>query len=115
MRWTIGSPKNLTSDPVGWSTTIPSYNPIDVVANVRRLMHGEKQVPMMPWWRGFKGLIKKTGDNKFDIIGIARKINDTTVEIAELPIHKWMQNYKAELDLMCGEKGDGVIKVCCTV
>jgi DNA topoisomerase II len=74
-------------------------------------MAGEEQVPMIPWWRGFKGTIKKVSEHKYDVQGVARKINDTTVEITELPIHKWTQNYKAELEAMCGEKGDGVIKV----
>jgi DNA topoisomerase II len=74
-------------------------------------MAGEEQVSMDPWWRGFKGTIKKTGENKYDVIGIANKVNDTTVSITELPIHKWTQNFKAELEAMCGEKGDGQIKV----
>ncbi|KAI9430165.1 DNA topoisomerase [Lactarius indigo] len=79
----------------GWSTSVPSYNPRDVVANIRRLMAGEEQEPMLPWWRGFKGTIKKTGEHKYDVTGIARKVNDTTIEIVELPIHKWTQTYKA--------------------
>jgi DNA topoisomerase-2 len=48
------------------------------------------------------------------VTGIARKVNDTTVEITELPIHKWTQTYKAELEAMIGEKGDGAVKVMCT-
>lgn len=38
---------------IGWSTSVPNYNPVDVVANLKRLMAGEEQVPMLPWWRGF--------------------------------------------------------------
>ena len=74
-------------------------------------MKGEEQIPMLPWWRGFNGTIRRAGDNKFEVTGIVRKLNDTTVEITELPIHKWTQNFKAELEAMCGEKGDGVVKV----
>ena len=74
-------------------------------------MDGEEQVPMMPWWRGFKGTIKKVGDNKYDVLGCIQKTDDSTVEITKLPIGKWTQNYKAELEAMCGEKGDGPIKV----
>ena len=96
---------------IGWSTTIPSYNPEEIVANIRRLMNGEEQVPMLPWWRGFSGTIKKVGDNKYDVLGTVKKIDDTTVEITELPIHKWTQSFKAELEAMCGEKGEGPIKV----
>ena len=66
---------------------------------------------MLPWWRGFKGSIKKTGDHKYDVTGIVNKIDDTTVEITELPIHKWTQNYKQELETMMGEKGEGPVKV----
>ncbi|OBZ80095.1 DNA topoisomerase 2 [Grifola frondosa] len=94
----------------GWSTTIPSYNPEDIVANILRVMNGEEQVPMMPWWRGFTGTIKKVGEHKYDVFGTVNKIDDTTVEITELPVHKWTQTYKTELETMCGEKGDGVIK-----
>jgi DNA topoisomerase II len=95
----------------GWSTSVPSYNPVDIVQNIRRLMRGEEMIPMMPWWRGFKGTIKKVAENKFDVTGVIRKKDATTVEITELPIHKWTQNYKAELEAMIGEKGEGLIKV----
>ena len=62
-------------------------------------MKGEEQIPMLPWWRGFNGTIKKMGDNRFEVCGVVRKLNDTTVEITELPIHKWTQNFKAELKM----------------
>ncbi|KAJ8520376.1 hypothetical protein ONZ45_g2836 [Pleurotus djamor] len=94
----------------GWSTSIPCYNPTDIVANIRRLMRGEEVVPMLPWWRGFKGEVKLVAKHKYDVTGFAKKVNDTTVEITELPIHRWTQNFKAELEAMIGEKGDGVVK-----
>ncbi|EPQ61209.1 type II DNA topoisomerase [Gloeophyllum trabeum ATCC 11539] len=94
----------------GWSTSIPSYNPIDIIQNIRRLMDGQEQEPILPWWRGFRGTIKKVGEHKYDVMGVAKKVNDTTVEITELPIHKWTEQYKAELEAMIGEKGDGVVK-----
>ncbi|KAM6498312.1 DNA topoisomerase, type IIA-like domain containing protein [Amanita muscaria] len=96
----------------GWSTTIPCYNPTDIVANIRRLMNGEELVPMIPWWRGFKGEIKPSSKQKYEVYGIASKVDDTTIEITELPIHKWTQNYKAELEsMMVGEKEkEGVVK-----
>lgn len=108
---TITRMTSVLNNGIGWSTSIPSYNPVDIVENIRRIMKGEEQVPMLPWWRGFNGSIKKTGDNKYEVTGIAKKLNDTTVEITELPIHKWTQTFKAELEAMCGEKGEGPIKV----
>ncbi|KXN89810.1 DNA topoisomerase 2 [Leucoagaricus sp. SymC.cos] len=96
----------------GWSTNVPCYNPVDIVTNIRRLMKGEEQVPVLPWWRGFKGEIIATAKHKYDVHGVIRKLDDTTVEITELPIHKWTQNYKAELEAMIagGENKEGVIK-----
>lgn len=43
----------------GWSTKIPNYNPRDIVANIQRLIRGEEQVPMTPWYRKFNGTIVK--------------------------------------------------------
>lgn len=91
---------------------MPCYNPSDIVANIRRLMAGEEQVPMIPWWRGFKGEIKLVAKHKYDVTGVVRKINDTSVEITELPIHVWTEKYKADLEAMIVEKDGGLIKVC---
>lgn len=96
---------------LGWSTSIPSYNPEDIVSNIRRMMKGEELLPMLPWWRGFKGTIKKTGEHKYDVMGVATKLNETTVEITELPIHKWTQNFKIELEAMISDKDGGAVKV----
>ena len=41
----------------GWSTSIPNYNPLDIVANCRRLLAGEEPEEMAPWYRGFEGEI----------------------------------------------------------
>ncbi|KAJ3755485.1 DNA topoisomerase II [Lentinula raphanica] len=95
----------------GWSTNIPGYNPVDIVTNIRRLMNGEELLTMHPWWRGFKGEIKQIAKNKYDVSGVVTKIDDTTVEITELPIHKWTQGFKAELEaMMVADKGEGSVK-----
>ncbi|KAK7059215.1 DNA topoisomerase 2 [Paramarasmius palmivorus] len=96
----------------GWSTNIPCYNPHDIVDNLKRLMNGEEVVTMHPWWRGFKGEVKLVSKNKYDVHGIATKIDNSTVEITELPIHKWTQSFKAELEaMMTNEKStEGSIK-----
>lgn len=35
----------------GWSTTIPNYNPRDVVANLKALLDGQPMTPMQPWYK----------------------------------------------------------------
>ncbi|MEW5319559.1 MAG: hypothetical protein WDW38_010704 [Sanguina aurantia] len=86
----------------GWSTTIPNYNPADIVTNLKRLMAGEEQVPMHPWYRGFKGFIEeadsKTGARSYRCSGIVTQVSDLKVEITELPVRKWTQDYKEYLE-----------------
>ena len=37
----------------GWSTSIPNYNPRDLVQNLFSLMDGGEIEKMTPWYRGF--------------------------------------------------------------
>ncbi|KAJ3046795.1 DNA topoisomerase 2 [Rhizophlyctis rosea] len=90
----------------GWSTSIPNYNPRDIVRNLRRLMDGEDFIQMHPWYRKFKGSIDLVGD-KYKISGKINKIDDTTLEITELPIESWTQGYKEFLEKMMKEEGQG--------
>ncbi|KAI9012860.1 DNA topoisomerase [Gaertneriomyces semiglobifer] len=82
----------------GWSSSIPNYNPRDIVDNLYRLMKGEEPLPMHPWYRGFNGSIEQIGQDKYRVSGCISKIDDTTVEITELPIRTWTQNYKEDLE-----------------
>lgn len=84
----------------GWSTSIPNYNPKDVIENIRRMMRGEEPEPMVPWFRGFKGTIERMDKDKFKVSGIAEKIDDKTIEITELPVRKWTQDFKEMIEQM---------------
>ncbi len=53
-------------------------------------------VPMVPWWRGFKGEIKQTTKNRYDVSGVVKKLNETTV--MELPVGE------VDLDLQGGRR-----------
>ncbi|CAG8545915.1 9807_t:CDS:10, partial [Ambispora gerdemannii] len=91
----------------GWSSDIPNHNPRDIVDNIRRLMNKEEMVPMHPWYRGFKGEIVKENETRYKVHGIINKIDDTTVEILELPIGVWTTSFKESLSKMCD---DGLIR-----
>ncbi|RVW87704.1 DNA topoisomerase 2 [Vitis vinifera] len=87
----------------GWSSSIPNYNPRDIIANVRRLLNGEMMEPMDPWYRGFRGTIEKTDPTKqesvgYTVKGIIEEVNETTLRISELPVRKWTQDYKEFLE-----------------
>ncbi|KAJ1653276.1 DNA topoisomerase 2, partial [Dispira simplex] len=92
---------NATGIGTGWSTNIPCYNPVDIVNNIRHLMNGEEMSPMTPWYRGFKGEIIPEGPDKFRVTGIVRKVDDTTLEVTELPIGMWNDTYKKLLEGWC--------------
>ncbi|KAJ3107884.1 DNA topoisomerase 2 [Phlyctochytrium planicorne] len=82
----------------GWSSSIPNYNPRDIVENLYRMMDNQQPIPMTPWYRGFAGSIEPSGDNKFKVSGTIRKTSDNTIEITELPIRVWTQSYKEQLE-----------------
>lgn len=78
----------------GWSTNIPSFNPVDLVANIKRLMNGEDLEELMPWYRGWEGEVEKIGDGKFRLIGSIEQLDEKTLEITEIPVKTWTNNMK---------------------
>ncbi|KAF9333109.1 DNA topoisomerase 2, partial [Linnemannia elongata] len=82
----------------GWSSSIPNYNPEDIIANIRRLMNGEEQVPLVPWYRGFVGTIEKEKEHRYRVSGACHELDDTTVQITELPVKTWTTPYKEQID-----------------
>ena len=93
----------------GWSTDVPTFNPRDIAANIRRLIHGEVMEPMHPWFRGFRGsvdlCVSKKGEVSYTISGIYNKLNETTLEVTELPVGKWTQQYKEFLEELMDTDG----------
>lgn len=84
----------------GWSTSIPNYNPVDIVENIRRMMRDEDPEPMHPWFRGYNGTIERVEADKYRVSGKIEKISDTTVEISELPLRKWTNDFKDMIEEM---------------
>ena len=95
----------------GWSSSIPNYNPEDIVDNLRCLMKGEEMKPMIPWFRDFKGTITQVAPDRFKFSGIIKQTGDTEVEITELPIRMWTQDFKEKLvSIIKAEKVPSFIK-----
>lgn len=82
----------------GFSTEVPCFNPLDLVKNIKKLMNNEVMEEMIPWYRGFEGEIKKVDSKKYECRGKYNFINDTTVDITELPIGTWSSNYIEKID-----------------
>jgi DNA topoisomerase-2 len=85
----------------GWSTSIPNYNPVDVIENIKRRMAGsskEDMHPMKPWFRGWKGEAEDVGSGRFKFSGNITQTGDNEVEVTELPVRFWTQDFKANLE-----------------
>jgi DNA topoisomerase-2 len=76
----------------GWSTLIPTFDPLDVIDNILAYMDGKKMKEMMMWVRGFKGKIEFDGI-RFTTRGIATQ-KGSNIIIEELPVGKWTDDYK---------------------
>lgn len=80
----------------GYRTSIPCYNPKDIVSNLIRVINEHEQYQMKPWYRGFKGkIIKKDEDDDyvFNTYGIIDTPDENTGHITELPIGFWTKDY----------------------
>lgn len=95
----------------GWSSSIPNYNPEDIVNNLHALMDGRETKPMEPWFRGFTGEVVAVGGDRFKFSGIIKETGEKEVEITELPIRTWTQDFKDKLEeIIKAEKVPSFIK-----
>jgi len=88
----------------GFSTTIPPFNPKDIVKSIRNKINGKPIETLKPWWQGFTGSIT---DNKNDMsfetsytVSGTWKIKGNKLIITELPIGEWTSDYKEFLEKM---------------
>jgi len=89
----------------GFSTNVPSYNPIDIVAILKQLLKDEdiEFEELTPWYMGFQGTIERSNDantNKFISRGCFKKLSPTKVEVTELPVGTWTEDFKILLEDM---------------
>lgn len=96
----------------GWSTTIPCFNPKDVIDNLQLLLENENSVlkPMHPWYRGFKGVTTQVDTHEWrteGVIEIKKKARETVVKVTELSVGTVTQvgkrsiyDFKTHLDLL---------------
>ena len=109
----------------GFSTNVPQHNPSDIISHCEKLIEAldvafkksTKQIdsvpdlevaydvintvelPLMnPWYLGFNGTIFTHKESSFASRGVYRWIDETTVEINELPIGVWTDDYKEFLE-----------------
>ena len=88
----------------GYSTNIPSFNPIDIVTYLEHKIKKETLPKIKPWFRGFTGTIDKVTEQSYITKGKYTKLNSTKVRITELPIGTWTEDYKIILESLIIDK-----------
>ncbi|XP_075262608.1 DNA topoisomerase 2-alpha-like isoform X2 [Convolutriloba macropyga] len=78
----------------GWSTKILNHDVREVIANIKRLLNAEEPLPMVPSWKNFTGTVRQIDEEHYTVFGNVAVLDETTLEITELPVGTWTQNYK---------------------
>tara|TARA_B000000475_G_C16004571_1_gene450383 strand:+ start:655 stop:4161 length:3507 start_codon:yes stop_codon:yes gene_type:complete len=105
----------------GFSTNIPQYNPNDIIDScinicnkisdeninvasdndIHKLYNVINYIDIenyVPYYLGFKGTIQKNDKDIYESKGVYSWLDDTTVEISELPVGFWTEDYKEFLE-----------------
>jgi DNA topoisomerase-2 len=107
----------------GYSTNIPQFNPSEIIAACKFICNAIKLAELdgdtedgmdniyetidildiddlVPYYLGFNGTIKKSENNSYISKGVYKWIDGETLEITELPIGTWTEDYKEFLENM---------------
>ncbi|KAJ1467511.1 DNA topoisomerase [Baffinella frigidus] len=90
----------------GWATSIPQFNPLDVVDHVvAAVTASPPPPPLFPWYAGFRGTIEsdpaQSGATTHGVVEVVSegKVQDNqrwglVVRVTELPIGRWTNDFK---------------------
>ena len=92
----------------GFSTDIPCYNPADIIRYIKNKLHGELNsnngIEFIPYYQDFEGEILKLGENKFMFKGCYQKLGPDTIQVTELPVGYWTDDFKEHLEDLLEDK-----------
>jgi DNA topoisomerase-2 len=95
----------------GFSTKIPCFNPKVLIQYIRNVItHKEPNKDLIPYYKGFKGSISFDNDSKVSPRFITKGVftmNKNKIDITELPIGTWNEDYIIFLEKLVE---DGTIK-----
>lgn len=94
----------------GFSTNIPCFNPLEIIDCLESKLRGEEQSgdntkELMPWYRGFKGSIERF-KSKWICRGVFRRVGPNKVDVTEVPIGTWTEDYKEFLEELTETNAD---------
>ena len=84
----------------GYSTSVPCYNPRDLVQALRVLLEQGSNAELpepMPWYSGFTGCLLEV-KGRLCSRGIVQRSAPTKLQITELPLWYWTEDFKEALE-----------------
>lgn len=91
----------------GFSSDIMCYNIIDIINYLKCKLTDDIisiSPEFTPYYEGFKGDIIKISPSKYMFKGKYTEINENTINVTELPIGFWTENFKKLLDKLSNDK-----------
>ena len=82
----------------GFSSKVLCYNPTDIVNYLIAVLKQKTKPKIEPYYEGFKGKISPMGEKKWSFQGNYKIIDENTVQVTELPIGMWTQQFKEHLE-----------------
>jgi len=87
----------------GFSTDVMCYNPLDIIKYLKSKLidiHTDTTngFEFIPYYEGFKGQIQKISDGKFLIKGCYEKTGPDKINVTELPVGYWTEDFKELLE-----------------
>lgn len=77
----------------GYSTNVPSYNPLEIITYLKQMIKDKELPTLRPWFKGFTGLVHDQTTR-----GTFKRLSNVKVEITELPVNYWTENFKTYLN-----------------
>ena len=89
----------------GFSSNIPAYNPADLKKCILAILSGKQQPDLVPWYKNFTGsIVPNESGNGFTVTGSFNQIKENVIEVTELPVGYWTQDFKEHLESMIDVK-----------
>jgi DNA topoisomerase-2 len=91
----------------GFSCDIPAYNPVQITKYIMSKLEDvqpNKHPIIEPYYEGFKGTISKLSKQKYLIKGRYSIVGTDVIQITELPVGTWTEDYKAFIESLMDDK-----------
>ena len=85
----------------GFSTEIMCYNPMEIMAYLKAKLQNtveQSTFEFAPYYDGFTGQIVKMDDHKYMFKGIYKKVATDKIQVTELPVGFWTDDFKELLE-----------------